>query len=525
MVAHRLLDELVRLDTSASWQIDVVGAEPYAPYNRLLLGEVLAGRQTVAGLVLPNAPTRVRVHAGRSAVGLDLERGWVVDDAGTTHPFDRVVLATGAAATIPALPGLREPGGRLRPSAHVLRSLDDCRDLRAATTNARSALVLGGGLLGVEAAVALAGRGLAVTLAHRGATLLDRQFDDPAGTTVTGAVADLGIDVRTGVRPTHAVTSAGRVTGIAFADGSAVTADLILLSCGVEPRTDLAVEAGLPVGRGVLIDAHLTSPGDPRVAAIGDCAEPVEGCTGLVAAGWRQAERLARLLSGADAEHPDGRGPTGDPVAGAGEVVRIKAHGLDVVTMGSTSSTGSDGRRIRVLTLDDPESRRYVRVAIDDGRVVGATCVGAGTVAVDLLSAFDRGSALPVDPALLMVNMSRGESAASDSANGSPTRMPDDATVCRCNGVPKRAVVAAWQTGARDVAAVAEQTRATTGCGGCAPVVDGLLDWLRASTPDVSPDVAPDLPGKIGRGRRAGGVDVSRVDALHAPSKSGGEGA
>ena len=479
MVAHRLLDELVRLDSPDPWQIDVVGAEPYAPYNRLLLGEVLAGRQAVAGLSLPSAHMRVRVHAGRTAVRLDLPSGRVVDDAGSSYPFDRVVLATGAAATIPALPGLRGPDGRLRPGAHVLRSLDDCRDLRAATTNAESALVLGGGLLGVEAATALAERGLAVTLAHRGRTLLDRQLEATAGTTLTEAVRDLGIEVRTGIRADRAVVTAGRVTGIAFGDGSSVTADLVLLSCGVVPRTDLAAEAGLPVSRGVLVDPDLTSPGDRRVAAIGDCAEPSAGCTGLVGTGWRQAERLAGVLAGADAVRDE-------PTLPAGEVVRLKAHGLDVVTMGTTANSRRDGRGIRVLTLDDPDSRRYVRVAIDQGRVVGATCVGAGAVSVDLLSAFDRGTPLPVDPALLMVHVSRTEASASDNSAGSPTRMPDDATVCRCNGVPKHAVVAAWHGGANDVAAVAERTRATTGCGGCAPVVDGLLDWLRATDPRVS---------------------------------------
>jgi assimilatory nitrate reductase electron transfer subunit len=337
--------------------------------------------------------------------------------------------------------------------------------------------VVGGGLLGVEAACGLRARGLDVTLVHHRDRLLDRQLSGPAAGVVLAAVADLGIRVWLGARPAEVRTRFGRVHELLLADGRCVPADLVLLACGARPDTALARAAGLGTSHGVLVGDDLTSPDDARVHAIGDCAQPPQGCSGLVAPGWSQARRLARRLAGADPEAGSAGGSAGR--SGPGPVVRLKAVGLDVLTLGDPPGAGDPPGR-RTVTLHDPQGHRHVDVSVRDGRVVAATCVGAGDVAADLTVAFDRQTPTPPDPAAMLL----GSSLAGGAPAGSPTAMPAGATVCRCNGVTKADVVAAWEGGAAQVDDVAARTRAGTGCGGCRGVIQGLLDWLDQAEPD-----------------------------------------
>ncbi|NUR05714.1 MAG: NAD(P)/FAD-dependent oxidoreductase, partial [Nocardioidaceae bacterium] len=205
------------------------------------------------------------------------------------------------------------------------------------------------------------------------------------------------------------------------------------------------------------------------VAAVGDCAQPPEGGTGLVGPGWQQATRLAADLTGTAAP---------DDASGGQPPVRLKAAGLDLVAMGTRGST-ADPVRDRVLTIGDPVGRRHVEITVRGGRLAGVTCVGAPELAPALTVAFDRGTPLPADP-LAMLLPERSEE------DGSPALMPGGTPVCRCNGVAKKDVVAAWEHGATTVAEVAAATRATTGCGGCRSVVGGLVDWLGQSDPPTS---------------------------------------
>jgi assimilatory nitrate reductase electron transfer subunit len=474
MVGTRFVDELLAADTAERYGVTVIGAEDYDPYNRVLLSDVLAGHTDLASLQLPaRRDPRVQVLRGRTATDVDRQRRLVTTDDGGRHPYDLLVLATGARAHVPDLPGLNDQ----RPAgAHVLRSVDDCREVVAATVNARRAVVVGGGLLGLEAAVGLLQRGLAVTLVHHREHLLDRQLDPPAAAVLAAAADDLGLSLVVGSCPTAVTTRSGRVTGVSLdggldTEGGWLPADVLLLACGTRPETALAAGAGLQTDRGVLVSADLRSPDDTCVAAIGDCAQPPEGGTGLVAQGWEQARRLARSLA---------RGPscpaagTSEGVEVPGEVVRLKAKGLDVVTMGSPDVPGA-----RTVTLDDPDGRRHLRVSVRGDRLVGATCVGAGELAADLVAAFDRGTPVPLDPAALLVR-----SAVAAPVETSPTLLPARATVCRCNGVTKGDLVQAWEEGAGTVAEVAACTRATTGCGGCRGAVEGILGWLAEGEPD-----------------------------------------
>ncbi|MDT0165485.1 FAD-dependent oxidoreductase [Actinotalea sp. AC32] len=526
MVGARFVEELVERVAgtrggAGAVEVTVLGAEEYEPYNRVLLSEVVAGKVDVASLTLPRRDVEgVRVLPGVAARAVDRGRRVVLADDGSSHAYDHLVLATGARARVPVLAGL-VPGDPLPAGVHALRTLDDAREIVAATVNARRAVVLGGGVLGLEAACGLARRGLHVTVVHGGPHAMDRQLDADAGHVVGRGLAALGVDVRADAAAEGVVLDGGRARGLRLggADGGVVPAELVVLTAGTEPETALARAAGLAVGRGVVVDRTCTTT-DPRVHAIGDCAEPPEGGTGLVAQGWDQARRLATRLAAelTDSAAPGGTGAaltTGrapdepsDDATGTDDVVRLKAHGLDVVAMGVCGSRRDLGRSVRSVRLSDPDGGRHVEVVVADGVLVGATCVGDARVAVDLTAAYTRRTPVPADPAQLLLHRVAG--AASAAAEPSPTLMPDRATVCRCNGVTKGDIVTCFEHGAREVEDVARATRATTGCGGCTEAVCGIVDWLRRSTPgDAS-------AGPVGAGSRTGET------ALDVRNRTGG---
>jgi len=499
MVGHRVLDELA--DHRPAGAIDdvvVLGAEQAEPYNRVLLSEVVAGRYAPAAIRLPSLGTGAgRVLTGRRAVALDRDARVVLDDAGDAHPYDALVLATGAAARVPDMAGLVDLPLLPDAGVHVLRDLADAVGILAQVHGARRGCVVGGGVLGCEIALALAGHGLATTVVHGGDHVMDRQLGRGAGTATAGVLERAGVRVRAGSRPTAIGHDGGRVTSLTLADGSQVLTDLVVLAAGTQPDVELARAAGLPVSRGVVVGPDLASPGDPRVFAVGDCAQPPQGSTGLVAQGWEQARRLAVVLEQRRAalETPGDVAPATDsggapeevPLpAGGADVVRVKGAGIDVVSMG-VSGGAHRPEGARRIALADPDGGRHLEVVVLDRRVIGATCVGGGRVASDLVAAYTRGTLVPADPAQLLLRPVAGAAVEAET----PLRMPDGATLCRCNSVTKGQVVAAWRDGARSVPDVAACTRATTGCGGCTDAVGGVVEWLRESDPEGARDGEP----------------------------------
>ena len=472
MVGHRFVEELVARDREHRFDVHLVGAEEYEPYNRILLTEVLARRCDVATLTLPRPPDRAVVRRGVSATAIDRVDRTVHLDDGSTLDYDHLVLATGATAFVPPIQGL-DAGPR---HVHVLRTIDDCREVVARTVNARHAVVLGGGVLGLEAACGLARRGLAVTVVHLEKHLMGEQLDQAPAGVLADALADLGVRVHTSTSVSEVIGAYGELVAVRLTDGSIVSTDLMLVSCGVRPAVGLAAEAGLPTRSGVTVSADLRSPADPLVFAIGDCAEPPGGSTGLVAPGWQQAEKLARLLVGPETPRHSVPRAEGDDLP---EGVRLKAAGVDLVTRGlrGSNATAAD----RVISLADPQARRHVEVVVRGDLLVGFSCLGTPQVSASLSVAFDRRTPLPADPVSLLVPQTGPHETRAPSAEGSPTLIPADATICRCNGVTKSDIMGAWDEGCHDLEGVAAATRATTGCGGCTETVCGLVDWLTAS--------------------------------------------
>lgn len=476
MVAARFLTEMASRRVP-DVELVVIGEEPRRPYNRLLLAEVLTGVHDLESLTLAET-AGVEVVSGRRACAIDRARRVVVDDFGAEHRYDVLVLATGAAPRFPTIDGLIGADDQPLPGVTALRAWEDAEVVQRRIAEGSSIVVLGGGLLGVEAARALAqarvggADGPEVTIIHRQSHPLDRQLDAVSGTVLRAGLADLGVTTRTDVRIAHVTRTPDRIQALRLSDGKTIGCDLVLVAAGVRPRTRLATAADLWVRVGILVDDRCATD-DPFIYAIGDCAETSEGCPGLVAPGWAQARVLAdELADRFAAEGARGRPRVvPDTETSADSVVRLKADGLDVVTMGSLPADDLDLNGPRVVSMVDLAGRRRVRVAVSEGRIVGATCVGDSQVAADLTVAFENRFPVPDDPAALLARP-----LSQPSASVAACDLPGHATICRCNAVSKDVIMTAIGTGARSVEAVAESTRATTGCGTCASQVCELLD-------------------------------------------------
>ncbi|UXY27420.1 NAD(P)/FAD-dependent oxidoreductase [Streptomyces sp. HUAS TT20] len=375
----RLARRLGELGTPAL----LVGEEEHRPYNRVLLAEVLAGRYSPEVIALP-APaqlTRARV------TGIDRARRTVECADGSVIAYDRLVLATGSNPVLPPLRGLFSAGGHELPEGvHAFRTMDDCLGLSKAVRPGVRAVVIGGGLLGVSAARALAVRGAQVVLAQQAERLMERQLDPNASKLVLRHLKDLGVEVHTECRVRDVRCVGGAVRSVEMADGYALDADLVVLACGIHPRAGLAQDAGLDVRKGIVVDDELRTS-DPYIHAIGDCVQHDGTVYGLAAPALEQADVLAELLAG----RVDSR------YTGTRSLTRLTLTGpdspFDIAAFGETEPRPGDD----VVQLTDATRGTYRKVVVRDDRLVGGVLVGElGTVGA-LARAWEGAEPLPSD--------------------------------------------------------------------------------------------------------------------------------
>jgi assimilatory nitrate reductase electron transfer subunit len=441
--------------------VTVLGAEPHRAYNRILLSNLVAGkaRESDVHLVEP-AGRGVRLRMGVAVAAIDTDARVVTTDDGETVPYDRLVLATGGQAMLPPIKGLVRDDGTLPDRIAAFRTLDDCRRILALATRAKTALVLGGGLLGLEAARGLAAQGLTVTVLHAVGHLMERQLDPPASRVLTKTLARLGISVELDATTVAVESDEDTVEAVLGDGGEKRRADLLVVACGVRPCTDLAERAGLGVDRGILVDDRLRTT-DPRVHAIGDCAQHGGAVSGLVPPAWEQARVVADVVTGA---RPLARYVPRPPVT------RLKATGIDLAAMGD--ATGDDGD---VVTFADPSRGTYAKLLVRSDRLAGAIMLGDNPTVGTVIQLFDRGGRIPADVRGLLLGRAVGDP---ERAEASPVLMPDATVVCQCNTVTKKALVACWESGARSTSDLVAGTRASTGCGTCRDAVEGIAAWL-----------------------------------------------
>lgn len=383
LAGERLARRLAELGASAL----LVGEEEHRPYNRVLLAEVLAGRYDPEVIALPAPARLVRARV----TGIDRAARLVRCADGSEIAYDTLVLATGSNPVLPPLRGLFGAGGHELPEGvHAFRTMDDCLGLAKALRPGVRAVVVGGGLLGVSAARALAVRGAQVVLAQQAERLMERQLDPNASRLVLRHLTDLGVEVHTECRVRDVRSAGGAVRSVELADGYALDADLVVLACGVRPRVGLAADAGLAVHRGVLVDDELRTS-DPHIRAVGDCVQHAGTVYGLAAPALEQAEALAGLLTGRpDSKYTGTRSLTRLTLAGGGSP-------FDLAAFGEMEPRPGDD----VVQLADATRGTYRKVVVRDDRLVGGVLVGElGTVGA-LARAWEGAEPLPDDGPLL----------------------------------------------------------------------------------------------------------------------------
>ncbi|MBP0459867.1 NAD(P)/FAD-dependent oxidoreductase [Streptomyces montanisoli] len=385
--------------------VTLYGAEAHRPYNRVLLADVLAGRFAPRDIALP--PGAARVRTGAEVVRLDPAARTLALADGSVHGWDSLVLATGANPVLPPIRGVRLPGGAgLAGGVHVLRTLDDCAALARGVAAARRAVIVGGGVLGVSAARALASLGVAVEIVHQGPHLVERHLDADAAAVLARGLARLGVVSYPGSRA-RAVRCGkdgegdgdgdgrggeDRVSAVELACGPGLSCDLVVLACGARPRTALAYAAGLGVRRGITVDDALATSA-PGVYAIGDCAEHDRVLHGLAAPAWEQADVLAARLSGA---RPAAR------YRGSRAPARLAAGPLQYAAFGEVDEQADPG--LDALRLVDATRDSYRKVLMRGDRLAGAVLVGDMTAVDAIAEAFGRrGDPAADDPHHLLV--------------------------------------------------------------------------------------------------------------------------
>ncbi|MFF4987031.1 FAD-dependent oxidoreductase [Streptosporangium saharense] len=469
-MAGARLAELVRERDPEGERVEltIVGAESRPAYNRVLLSGVLDGTMTADDIALHGREwardNQVRLLLGATAVRLDRAARVVhLTDGSSTgcspvgHSpvgYDVLVLATGSRPWLPPVGGLADERGAPARSVATLRGLDDCARIAALTGPGVPVAVLGGGVLGVETALALARRGAGVTLVHPAPHLMERHLDPTAGMILAGLCRAAGVRVVTGLAAVRHYPD----EGVKLEDGAFVPAALTVVTAGVRPETDLAVAAGLGSAEGVPVDDRLRTA-DPRVHALGDCARVGDAPSGLLRPAWEQAAVLADLLTGADRTARYSPSPA---------VTRLRAGAIDLTAFGA-SHLGLDSREAEVLSYADPARGTYAKVALDGDQVAGAIVLGLPDAGAALTQLYDTGRPAPTDrPALLLGR------ALPRAVEDDPAHLPDSTVICRCNSVTKADLTRAARVTGGGVTALVRATRASTGCGDCLPRVRRL---------------------------------------------------
>jgi nitrite reductase (NADH) large subunit len=358
MAGMRAIDEILARDRDR-FEIEVVGAEPHPNYNRIMLSSVLAGEKEIGEIVLHSgewyAENNIKLAAGEAVVKLDAKAKAVTTAAGRAISYDKLVLATGSRPLVPPVAGLELPG------VCAFRNIADLELMREASRHGGRAIVVGGGLLGLEAAFGLMKRGMTVTVLHLMPTLMERQLDEAAGLLLQRDLESSGITVLTKAQ-TEAIVGDTRIEAVKLADGRELPADLVVFAVGVRPNIDLARSGGLDVNRGIIVDDFMATS-EPDIFAVGECIEHRGQTFGLVGPLWEQARICAAVLCG----------DTPEPYVAPIPHTSLKVTGVDVFSAGVLEAHDDGDEEI---TLRDAGSGQYKKLVLRDGRVVGAILYG-----------------------------------------------------------------------------------------------------------------------------------------------------
>jgi nitrite reductase (NADH) large subunit len=454
MASGRVIEQLVE-QAPGAYDITLFNAEPRGNYNRIMLSPVLSGEKTYDEIVTHDddwyAAHGVTCRFGEKVIAIDRAQKLVMGEKGGV-PYDKLVIATGSAPFIISVPGKDLPG------VISYRDLDDTNAMIHAAEKGGKAVVIGGGLLGLEAAAGLSERGMDVTVLHLMGHLMERQLDEAAGHLLRKDLEQRGITIKTQAS-TAAITGDDHVTGVVLSDETQLDADLVVMAVGIRPQTTLAVDAGLEVGRGITVNAQMQVVNDPDIYAVGECVEFDGQLFGLVAPLYDQAKVLAGVLL----DQP-GAFVVRDVAT------KLKVTGCDLFSAGDFSS--AEGRED--IVFRDPARGIYKRLVIEGDRLVGAVMYGDtadGNWFFGLIK--DETEIEEMRETLIFGPAYQG--GADVDPLSAVAALPPEAEICGCNGICKGTITQAIEAGATDLGSLRAQTKASASCGTCTGLVEQLL--------------------------------------------------
>ena len=476
MAGMRTVEELLAIAPN-TYDITVFGAEPYGNYNRILLSPVLAGEKSISEIMLNDdawyAENGVRLHKGKEVVRIDRRRRVVVAADGTEAPYDRLLMATGSIPFMLPIPGKDLEG------VITFRDIHDVNRMLEAASQHERAVVIGGGLLGLEAANGLIKNGMQVTVIHLMSTLMERQLDAAAGAMLRGSLEARGLVFLTEAKTKEIVGKNGRVAAVRLDDGQEIAADLVVMAVGIKPNIALAQASGLHCNRGVVVDDTMLTY-DPRIYAVGECVEHRGQTYGLVAPLFEQgkiaANHLARKAWAA--------------YRGSLTSTKLKVTGIDLFSAGDFSG----GSGTEELLLSDVKSGVYKRVVLKGDRIVGAVLYG-DTIDGSWYFQHMREGTNVTD---MRRELLFGQQRLGDSGRGgvqAVESLPDKAEICGCNGVCKGTIAKAiTEKGLFTIEEVRAHTKASSSCGSCTGLVEQLLASILGSDYSTTPNEKPMCP-------------------------------
>ncbi|GAA0582573.1 NADPH-nitrite reductase [Paractinoplanes ferrugineus] len=479
MAGARTVEEI--LSRGGEFDITMFGDEPYGNYNRIMLSNVLAGIEDESGIFLNDlswyAENGITLHTGVRIERIDRHARMVYGSDGSATGYDKLIIATGSSAFVPPIKGAHVPGRGYHQGVFVFRTLDDTRAMIRYAREHERAVVIGGGLLGLEAARGLQNHLGHVTLVHAAGHLMNAQLNVQAGKTLQATVEQkLGIEVVVDGMTTE-ILGKHAVTGVKLGDGRIIDCDVVVMAAGIRPNSAVAADSGLVVERGIVVDDRMRAVDEDDIYVVGECAQHRDQVYGLVAPLWEQARVLADQITGTD---------PGAAYHGSQVATKLKVAGVDVASMGLRGPESADDE---LIEFAEPKRGIYKNVVIRDGRLVGATLIGDNGKATALIKAFEKGLPLPANRSELLFDL--GGPAAEENV----AEMPDDEQVCNCNGVSKGALKSCVDGGCKTVSGVMDATRAGKGCGTCKPLVQRIVEWAAGGAVEEDPAASYYVPG------------------------------
>lgn len=457
MAGCRAVQEVLKRDPGR-YDITIFGAEPRVNYDRIMLSPVLAGEKSFADIVINDeawyADNGIDLRAGARVEAIDRETQVVRAADRTEAPYDRLILATGSDPIRLPLPGADLAG------VVTFRDLDDVEAMVAAAKPGAKAVVIGGGLLGIEAAYGLSKRGMGATVVHLMDVLMERQLDASAGFLLTEALAEKGVETVLEAQSEEILGANGRVSGLRLKDGRVLDCDLLVMAVGIRPNGTLAKAAGLEVNRGVVVDDTLRTS-DPAIYAIGECVEHRGQCYGLVAPIWEMCRTLGDALTDGQAAYE-----------GSSLSTRLKVSGVDVFSAGK--HLGGPG--CEDIVFRDAGRGVYKRIVLEEGKVAGAVLFGDASDGGWYFDLMKSGEDVAAFRETLVFGQAATEGLRGLDPSAAVAAMADTAEVCGCNGVCKGEITAAiTDQGLTTLESVRAVTKASASCGTCTPLVEKLL--------------------------------------------------